>query len=275
MRAFFRGGRPLVGLGVLAAVAAGLFLGAGRAAAEAPFFYDSIALHSTYDPDFNPMNRHAGLVALLVQGWSYPDAGTPRQSIFDQNYAAEYRFQWWATLDPRYSLLVELKADSRDLTVGEDYFLKTELVFQNVKAPLWVYTGMRVPEKTDFMVYGGVETMSFKLQDMLRNVDYDMPLAFRGFAELRYDLDDDDPTLRLMGLGHTLPEWGVPNLTLTAGLDTFFNTSRAPVWMLEGHAEYEMVPPGFARLSVLAGYGIDLRASGEQRFSIGARLGLF
>ncbi len=267
--------RTRVGFAVAFAVLLGVLSLTGRAAAEAPFFYDDVSLAATYDSTFTPMDRHAGLVALMVQGWSYPPPGTPRQSVADQDYAAEYRFQWWATLDPRYSLLVELKGSSRDQVVAGDYFLKSEFVYQGVHAPLWVYGGIRLPEKDNFMVYGGVESMSMKLQDMIPSTTLDLPVAFRGWAELRYDIDDTNPTLRLMGMGHTIPGWGVENFTLTAGLDTFFKEASEPIWMLEGHAEYAVTPPGFARLSVMAGYGIDLRAAGEQRLSLGARLGLF
>jgi len=267
--------RTRLGVAVAFAVLLGVFSMAGRAAAEAPFFYDDVSVAATYDSTFSPMNRHAGMLALMVQGWSYPTATTPRQSVFDQDYAAEYRAQWWATLDPRYSLLVELKGSSRDKVVAEDYFLKSEFVYQGVHAPLWVYGGIRLPEKTNFMVYGGVESMSMKLQDMIPSTTVDLPVAFRGWAELRYDIDDTNPTLRLMGMGHTLPGWGVENLILTAGLDTFFKESAEPIWLVEGHAEYAVTPPGFARLSVMAGYAIDLKAGGEQRLSVGGRLGLF
>jgi hypothetical protein len=267
--------RTRIGVAVAFAVLLGIVSVAGRAAAEAPFFYDDVSVAATYDSTFNPMNRHAGLLALMVQGWSYPTSGVPRQSVFEQDYAAEYRLQWWASLDPRYSLLVELKGSSLDQVVADDYFLKSEFLYQGAHAPVWIYGGMRLPEKTNFMVYGGVESMSMKLQDMLPSTTADLPVAFRGWAELRYDIDDTNPTLRLMGMGHTLPGWGVENLTLTAGLDTFFKESAEPIWLVEAHAEYAVTPPGFARLSVLAGYAIDLKAGGEQRLSLGGRLGLF
>jgi hypothetical protein len=265
--------------GILAAVAvailAGLGLSAVRAAAEAPYFYDDLSIASIYDPDFDPAMRQAGLLALVGQAWSRPDNGDPRQNLGDQDYVGEYRLQWWATLDPRYSLLVELKGSDKDQVVADDYFLRTEFVYQDLPVAMWVYGGMRVPEGSeDPTVWFGVESMSHRIGDLFPGAEDRVPVAFRGYAELRYDFEDNDPVLRLTALGHTVSGWGVPDLTLGTALDTFFQEGNAPRWILQFHADYQLTH-GAARVSVVSGYGLDLDSEGEQRLSLGARLGLF
>ncbi len=274
MRSPFRGaGGGAAGVAALAVTAA-LVLAAGRAAAEAPFFYDDISTVSVYDSTFTPMNRHAGLLNLYVQGWTYPDAGNPRQGVLSQNWAAEFRGRWVAPLDPAQSLTIEVKGSSRDHVVSEDYFLRTEYMYQGLKVAMFPYAGMRVPEHGEFEVYGGLESMSYKLQDVFPGFQGDVPLGFRGWAELRYDLDASNPVLRLEALSHTLAGWGVPDLTVTGGLDTFFQEGAAPRWLFEAHAEYALTQ-GFGQLGVLAGYSLDMAHDGIQQFSLGGKVGLF
>ncbi len=260
---------------VAVAVFAGLTMPAIRASAEAPYFYDDLTVASGYDPDFNPAMRNAGLLALLGQAWSRPAADNPRQNLVDQQYTGEYRLQWVATLDPKYSLLVELKGSDRDRVVAEDYFVRTEFIYQGLTAPLWVYGGMRVPEgPEDMKVWAGLETMSFRISDLYSDMKVRLPVAFRGYAELRYDFDQQDPELRLTALVHTLSGWGVPDLTLGAALDSYVQEGSLPRWIVQAHADY-LLTHGAVRVSVITGYGLDLDENGEQQASLGLRLGLF
>ena len=251
-----------------------LAVSAGMARAEAPFFYEDLTVASIYDPGFDPLSRQDGLLSVLGQAWSQPDAVHPGEGVASQDYAAQYRLRWLATLDPRYSLLVELKASSRDRVVDEDYFVRSEFVVQGLRAPMWVYGGIRVPEKDDFMVYAGAESMSRRLRDFFPGFPLRVPAAFRGYAEVRYDLDEHDPTLRLTTLAHTIPGWGVPRLTLGVALDGFFREGTTPHWVLQGHADY-LLTRGMTRVSVVSGYAVALQEDGEQRASLGLRVGVF
>lgn len=264
---------PLLALG--ACVLVGAFaLGPSPARAEAPHFYDSLGPSALYDPEFFPMNRIGPLVSILVQGWSRPDAGVPRQAPFDQNYEQQYRLLVNLGLDPRYSLLVELKGDSRDQVVGDDYFLKTEFFYQGLEAPLFVYGGMRMPEETDFLVYGGIESMSYAPRDLIPPLEADIPVAVRGFAEVRYDMDDNDPTLRLYTMLHTLPVRFAPTAVMSVGLDSRFQERVGPRWILDAHLEYRL-PLGMIRPALVTGYALDLEDGGEQRLSLGLQTDLF
>lgn len=260
--------------GAAVLLAAVLVSAAPPAQAEAPFFYDPLGAAALYDPEFYPLNRTEGLLVLMGQAWSQPDNGDGRQALTEQDYTAEYRMRWIASLDPRYSLLVELKASDRDRIVADDYFLKAEFLYQGMDAPLFVYGGLRLPEKTDFMAYAGLESMSYRLSDIIPGMRYDTQLAFRGFAEVRYDLDADDPVLRLMALAHTLPLPYVPGLLLSTGIDSFFMEGAAPRWLLEAHAEYAL-RRGVMGWSLIGGYSLDLEDGGEQRASLGVRAELF
>jgi len=260
---------------LVVAILAGLALPTGRAAAEAPYFYDDLTIASIYDPDFDPAMRQAGLLALMGQAWSRSDNGDPRQNLADQDYVGQYRLQWWATLDPRYSLLVELKGSDKDQAVADDFFVRTEFVYQDLPVAMWVYGGLRIPEGSeDPTIWAGVESMSHRISDLFPGADDRIPVAFRGYAELRYNTDDNDPVLRLTALGHTVSGWGVPDLTLGTALDTFFQEGADPLWILQVHADY-LLTHGAARVSVITGYGLDLDADGEQRLSLGLRAGLF
>ena len=259
----------------IVAILAGLALPAGRAAAEAPYFYDDLTVASIYDPGFDPGMRQSGLLALLIQGWSRPDGSNPRQSLADQDYTGQYRLQWAITLDPRYSLLVELKGSDRDQVIADDFFVRTEFVYQALPVAMWAYGGMRIPEGSeDVTVWVGLESMSHRIGDIFPGAEHRIPVGFRGYAELRYNLDANDPVLRLTALGHTLTDWGVPNLTLGTALDTFFQEGTSPRWILQAHADY-FLTSGAARVSLVTGYGLDLAADGEQRVSLGVRAGLF
>ncbi|NNF08523.1 MAG: hypothetical protein HKN21_17305 [Candidatus Eisenbacteria bacterium] len=258
-------------LGVLVGV---MMLGlVPTAQAEAPFFYDPLGQHVLYDPEFYPLNRSAGLLSVMAQGWSVP-SDSPTEGVFEQDYEQEYRLQWVASLDPRYSLLVELKGSSKDDVIGDDYFLKSEFLYQGLDAPLYLYTGVRFPEEGDFLWYGGVESLSYRISDMTGSENATMPLAFRGFAEVRTRVEGEtDPVLRLMALAHTLPELGVQGLTLSFGLDSFFQENNEPTWLLEAHAEYRIFG-SFLRWVLLSGYAYDIETE-VQRLSVGVRAELF
>jgi hypothetical protein len=268
------GARAVVRSVTALAIVAGIASSSSPAAAEAPFFYDELSSAAYYDPDFDPATRTTGTLTVLAQAWSFPPSYDPGRNVADQDYAQQYRAQWGFTLDERSALSVELKGASKGMVVGDDYFMKAEYLYKGVRAPMWVYGGIRVPNETDFLVYGGVETMSYRLGDILSSMTRDLPIAYKGYAEIRYDMDDQDPTLRLMLLSHTVPDWLMRRLTLGAGLDSYFREDTNPRWAVQGHAEYQ-VTQGFGRLSGLVGYAIDLDSGGEQRLSLGVSVGLF
>ena len=274
MRARVLGARAIVRPVMVLAILAGMAGLASQAAAEAPFFYDDLSVAASYDPSFDPSARSVGTLTVLAQAWSLPPADDPRQDVSDQDYTQQYRAQWNFTLDDRSAISVELKGASKGMVVGDDYFMKSEYIYKGARAPLWAYGGIRVPNETDFVVYGGVETMSYRLGDLFTSMTSDLPLAYKGYAEIRYDLDDENPALRLMLLGHTIPDWLVPRLTLGAGLDTYFREGMDPKWYVQGHADY-LIRQGFGRLSAVAGYAVDLDSDGEQRLSLGVSVGLF
>lgn len=274
MRAHVLGVRAVVRPVMVLAVLAGMTGLAAQAAAEAPFFYDDLSSAAYYDSGFDPSGRMLGTLTVLAQAWSLPSTDDPRMDVSDQDYTQQYRAQWNFTLDDRSAISVELKGASKGMVVGDDYFMKSEYIYKGARAPLWVYGGIRVPNETDFVVYGGVETMAYRLGDLISDMGTDLPLAYKGYAEIRHDLDDHDPTLRLMLLGHTIPDWLVPRLTLAAGLDTYFRDGMDPKWYVQGHADY-LIRQGFGRLSAVVGYAVDLDPDGEQRLSLGASVGLF
>jgi hypothetical protein len=244
------------------------------ARAEAPFFYDPLGEHAIYDPEFYPMNRTAGFLSLVAQAWSVPGAGDRDEPLFDQEFEGQYRMLWNFTLDPAYALKLELKASTRDNVVGEDYFLRSEFLYQGLEAPLFLYGGIKLPEEGDFLFYGGIESLSYTLMDLMPSSSANLPLALRGFAEVRTLVEGDgDPTLRLMALVHTIPTFAVENLTLGLSLDSFYTEAGKPVFRLQGQAEYR-VGSGFMRWGVLGGYAVDL-ADSEQRLSLGVQAELF
>lgn len=264
--------RLLLGVPTALVVLTGLLLSAGPVEAEAPFFYDDIALSSQYDPELDPLMRGAGLVNILVQSWSRPDAGHPRQALTEQTYTTQYRLQWHATLDPASTLLVELKASTKDRVVTGDYFIRSEYVYQGIRAPLWVYGGVRIPEKDDILVWAGAESMSFRLNDVWRGCRWDIPVALRGWAEIRHDIAETHPVYRLSVLAHNTPILTVRGLVVGTAMDMFFTRADQPHWILEGHVDYRLME-GAARLAVITGYGLDLAEDGEQRLSAGLRIG--
>ena len=274
MRASKLGSRAWVPAVLVLSVLAGLAGFTARAMAEAPYFYDEIASTATYDPEFDPGARMNRTLSVMAQLWSMPDAEDPCEGVVDQDYTQQYRAQWTFTLDQQSALSVELKGSSKGRVVDDDYFMKAEYLFKGAKAPLWFYGGMRLPRETDFLVYGGVETMSYRLSDILQDMARDVPVAYKGYAELRYDLDDEDPTLRLMVLGHTIPDGLLQRLTLAAGINSAFRDGMAPRWTLQGHAEYQFTR-GFGQLNGVVGYAVDLEEEGEQRLSLGVLAGLF
>jgi hypothetical protein len=274
MRAHVLGARAVVRPAMVLAILAAMTGLVAQAAAEAPFFYDDLSSAAYYDPGFDPSGRMVGTLTVLAQGWSFPAADDPRQDVSDQDYTQQYRARWNFTLDERSAISVEMKGASKGMVVADDYFMKGEYVYKGAQVPLWVYGGIRVPNETDYLVYGGVETMSYRLSDLFANMASDLPLAYKGYAEIRHDLDDHDPELRLMLLGHTVPDWLVPRLTLAAGLDTYFREGMDPKWYVQGHADY-LIRQGFGRLSAIAGYAVDLDRDGEQRLSLGVSVGLF
>jgi len=273
-----RGGlRPRMPLWVvLGAWGAGLALSpVPRAVAEAPYFYDSVGDHVQYDPEFYPLNWSPGMLALSAQAWSRSDPpGTPRQAWSNQENTGQYRLQWWASPDPAYSLLVELKGDTEGNAVGEDYFLRSEFYYHGLQTALFLYVGIRVPDKGDFTVYGGVESLSYRLSDIFTGMKQDIPVAFRGFGEIRYVMDAEDPYLRFQAMAHTLPEWGVRSLVLSAAMSLVIQDEASPEYELQGHAEWYFYE-SFVRAGATFGYGLDLDSDGEQRFAAGLRLELF
>jgi|GEM_PF-6584320 len=258
---------------VLGFTTSGLFPAPARA--EAPFFHDPLADHVDYDPEFFPLNRSTGLISLMGQAWSRPDLGHPDQALTNQDYWGEYRFQWVAALDPAYTLAVELKGSDRGHLVADDYFLKSEFLYQGLEAPLYLYGGIKLPEKDNFLFYGGLESMSYRLRDAFPNLGFSIPVGLRGFSEVRWTVDEPNPTLRFMALAHTLPDFVVRDLTVSVGADMFFHDAVEPRWLLEGHIEYAVPYGRSLRWSVITGYEFDLRDPNGQRLSLGVRTELF
>jgi hypothetical protein len=260
--------RAILLLAALALPATVGLAGPAGARAEAPFFYDAIGDLAVVDTTFQPARRTAGGLALFLQAWSVP--GTPAQSPGRQEVAGEYRLQWSYPLDPRYELRLELKADTRDGAIDEDYFLRGEFFYKGAHVPLWFYGGVRLPEKDNVGGYAGLETMSRRLGDVL---PLEPPLAVRAFAEARLSQDEPHPTVRFMGLLHTVPARQGSFLVAGAALDTYFQEMSAPRWILQGHLELEGGRK-LLRFEVTAGYAVE-PATGEQRVSLGVRRGVF
>jgi len=248
---------------------------APSARAEAPYFYDALGSHVLYDPEFYPMNWSGSMLSIMGQDWKRPDPpGAPRQAWSNQNDYGEYRLEWWVSPDPAYSLKVELKGATAANVVDADYFLASEFFYHGLETPLFVYGGIRVPEEGDFSVYGGVESLSYRLSDMFKDMEQDIPVAFRGFGEIHYTMEDQNPSLRLQTMAHTLPEWGIRSVTLSAAMDMTFQEEAKPRFELQGHAEWFFYE-AFVRAGLITGYSVNVAHDGEQRFAAGIRLELF
>ncbi len=243
----------------------------GDAGAEAPFYYDDLYDVSFYDPNFQPMFRPTGYLAFLAQGWTY--ANVPGESLQDQNLRGEYRLRWSVGLDEAYSaLLIEGKAAQQKNIVPEDYFLKLEYIYRGLKAPLWLYGGARLIEDADAVLYGGVETMAFHVADLLKTTSRKLPLAFKGFAEVRYNPDvENNPSLRLMAMVMN-PKGSLGLVTLALPVDMTFAENEKPIYLLSPHLDVTVLK-GFLQVDLVSGFSVELKEDGEQRASIGIRAG--
>ena len=270
-RGFFSKTVPLM----LAGLVLGLPALTTRARAEAPYFYDVLGQHALYDPEFYPLNWSSGMLGLSAQAWSKPSAGTGgRQALGNQEISGQFRLEWWASIDPAYSLLVELKGSTEGNVVADDYFLHSEFFYHGLSTPLYVYGGIRVPEHGEFNLYGGVESLSYRLSDIFKSMESDIPVGFRGSGELHYEIDQEHPFLRLQALAHTLPEWGIRSLILGAAFDVYVQEREKPRYEVQGHADWYFYE-SFIRMAATGGYSIDLDGDGEHRFAAGIRLELF
>ena len=239
--------------------------------AEAPSVYDPLGNQAEYDPDLFPLNRSAGTVELLIQGWSEVDPAHPRGSVFNQDYTEQFRLRWFASLAPEYTLLVEGKASGKDHAVLDDYFLKTDLSYQGLSSPFIPYGGMRFSENDSWTAYFGLESLSHRTADVFNKAQNRAPVAYRGWMEVRFH-EKGQPTLRLQGMAHSLPEL-VENMDFSVGLDTFFTEGFSPDWLAALHWDWE-VTKGFGRIFTATGYEYNLRTK-EQRASFGAGLRAF
>ena len=249
----------------LVLAAAGSILAPAASRAEAPFFYDDLFDAAFYDSTFVPANRPVGFLTGALQAWSVPDR--PSQNAGDQSYFGEYRVRWVTPLEAKSALLVELKGAARTEIVRDDYVVKSEFIYRGLEAPAWIYGGLRIPEESDFLVYGGVESMSFQAQDLFKNVEESIPVAGKGYAEVRWDMDDSNPSLRLVALPHTVPGRLGP-ATVAAPFEVFFQEGVRPLWLFTPHLDVNVLA-GFVRVDLTSGYAIELRDGGEQRFAAG------
>jgi len=215
----------------------------------------------------------------MGQLWSQPRDGHPKENVFSQQYVEQFRAQWFASLDPNWTLLLDAKASGKDNVVREDYFLKADILYQGWDKPFYPYGGMRFPESGNWVVYGGVETMSYRPGDVHGKARTNVPLAARGWLELRYQDGQNSPTLRVQGLIHTLPDLfaslpgPLDGLVLSAGIDSHFNDDRKAEWLAVGHIDWTL-KRGFARPMIVSGYAVDM-STGEQRASLGLGVELF
>jgi hypothetical protein len=234
------------------------------ARAEAPFFYDAIGEIAVVDTTFLPSSRGAAGLFVEAQAWTAP--GTPGDPLGEQELTGQYRLLWSYPLDPRYELRVELKGDTRNGVVGDDYFLRGEFFYKGAAFPLWFYGGVRLPERANAMGYAGVETMSLR---PLRPV----PAGVRAFSEVRFSQDESRPVLRATGFLHTLPARGRPSVLAGVVLDTFFQDREAPRWIAQGHLEVALGGRALD-LVLTGGLGVDL-ATGDPQVSFGVRRRVF
>jgi hypothetical protein len=271
MRAPSAGKAPKAVLAIVFAVTA--LLTAAQAGAEAPFFYDDLFNATFYDPEFKAQNRPRGYLAGLIQGWSRPEVGAhARQSLARQDWTDQYRLIWNAPLPKSpIGLLIELKgAGARDV-VPDDYWARGEIYGGLETAPIWLYGGFRAPQEGAITIYGGLESMSYRIEDLFKNAKETLPIAFKGYAEIRYNEDDNDnPVLRLMLLSHNIVgEWLGP-FTIGVPIESLFSEGQSPQWILSPHVDIKLTD-GFFRLDLNTGYAVDLASGGEQRAMIGLR----
>jgi len=257
---------------VLAVLAVLIGLSGSASATEGPRFSDPLGPLAEYDPDLFPLNRSAGTMEFFFQSASRPSAIDRQGTIFKQLWSDEYRFRWHASLEPEWTLFMEFKGARRSEVLPEDYFLKFDMTYQGLSAPVLPYGGMRVHKENPWLSYFGLETMGFRLRDILnRPQDEMVPLAVRGWAEMRY-VEGVTPTFRLMAMVNTLPQFS-QRVTLAAGIDHRFNQELKPEWLAMFQSHY-FLTRGLARVMFHAGYEYDIGGD-VQRASLGFGLSAF
>jgi hypothetical protein len=239
--------------------------------AEGPYFYDPLGSSAVYDPDFFPLNRSSGVLDLMFQVWSGPPT-SESGSLSNRKYVEQFRLQWFASLDPRWRLLIDAKASGADHVVPDDYFLKVDLLYQGLDAPWFLYGGVRLPEKDEWILYLGMESLSWRLEDFFRGMDSHIPLAMRGWIEGRWTQGSEYPVARPQLMIHTLPGLS-GSMVFSANADMAFTGDAGPQWFLGGHFEWTM-KRGFVRPMILLGYDWEAR-TGVQRLSAALNLEFF
>ena len=259
---------------VCGVVLGGLLLGgpSDQARAEAPFFYDDLYDVAFYDPDLTPMNRPVGYLAGYIQWWSTPDPGHPKQTLTDQDHTDQYRLKWVTPLKQASSaIMLELKGAGEKNIVPEDYFLRAEWIYRGLESPMFIYAGLRAPREGDPIIYAGLESMSFLPSDLFKKVEKRIPIAFKGYGEVRYDTDADNPTLRLMILAHSLRDTPLgKRVAIAAPFEAQFNEDRRPLWLFSPHLDVNLID-GLFRLDFVSGYELELHENGGHRWSLGLR----
>ena len=208
----------------------------------------------------------------MVQTWSQPSADDPHGSLAGQKYVEQYRLRWFASLDPRWRLLVDAKASGADRVVPDDYFLKLDLLYQGLDGPWFLYGGVRLPEEEDWVLYLGIESLSWRLEDLFGGRETRIPIAFRGWVEGRWTQGSDNPVLRPQLMMHTLPQLS-SRLVFSLNADMAFTGNAEPQWLLGGHAEWTL-KRGFVRPMIVLGYDWSVRDD-VQRLSAGLNLEFF
>lgn len=242
-------------------------------ASEAPRYYDPLGPQGEYDPDLFPLNRPVGTMDFFFQWASRPTATDPEGTVFKQLWTDEYRFRWHASLEPEWALFIEAKGARRSQVLPEDYFLKFDMTYQGLSSPILPYGGMRIHKENEWIGYLGLETMGFRLRDILGEPDQEYaPLALRGWAEMRYTEEIDTPSFRLMALINTLPEFSEA-WQFSMGMDHRFNEQLKPEWLASFQTRY-FLTSGLARIMLHGGYEYDLRMH-TQRASLGFGINAF
>lgn len=257
----------------LIAIAVGISLGLPLvAAADAPNFYDPIDWATYYDAGFDPMSRPFGSLELMAQAWSYPSANNPSESIGDQDYTGEYRLRWRFALDEAKSgMTLELKGSDENHVVGDDFFIKAEYTVRGIKAPVWLYGGFFAPDDGDGRFYAGVETMSFRINDLVKDSTSDLPFAGKAYVEVRYNPDaEHNPEMRVQVMAHTVGS-GFKRVRVAVPFEARFGEGQTTRWSVQPHLEATMLE-GFATVDLFAGYEYVFGDEEMQQVAIGAKV---